>query len=164
MLIWFIFFDEKKDGGAGNSIACFGSSITCRAIWERAKRRAPTVWKSATFFGNGRCELSAILEGLGEELSCKFWPGKVETHRQFQQYLSDVTSVDLSLSLSLTEGTSPTVYQAEALGIIIVQIELQNGGREFGTRESVNALPIWHRVAEREAWVWAREVWTHRQF
>ena len=26
------FFDEKKDGAAGNSIACFGASIPCHAI------------------------------------------------------------------------------------------------------------------------------------
>ena len=26
------FFDEKKDGAAGNSIVCFGASITCHAI------------------------------------------------------------------------------------------------------------------------------------
>ena len=26
------FFDEKKDGAAGNSIVCFGASIPCHAI------------------------------------------------------------------------------------------------------------------------------------
>ena len=29
------FFDEKKDGAAGNSIVCFGASIPCLAIWQR---------------------------------------------------------------------------------------------------------------------------------
>ena len=28
------FFDEKKDGSAENSIACFGASIPCHAIWQ----------------------------------------------------------------------------------------------------------------------------------
>ena len=29
------FFDEKKDGAAGNSIVCFGASIPCHAIWQK---------------------------------------------------------------------------------------------------------------------------------
>ena len=39
------FFDEKKDGAAGNSIVCFGALILC----HEAKRRMGTVSKSATF-------------------------------------------------------------------------------------------------------------------
>ena len=39
------FFDEKKDGAAGNSIVCFGASIPCHAIL----RRMGTVSRSATF-------------------------------------------------------------------------------------------------------------------
>ena len=52
---WYInlihFFDEKKDGAAGNSIVCFGASIPCHAIWQRQNeehelfRRAQRFWQ-----------------------------------------------------------------------------------------------------------------------
>ena len=46
------------------------------------------------FFGNGKCEPQRHLRG--EELKCKFWPGKVQIHRQFQRCYGDVTSVSVS--------------------------------------------------------------------
>ena len=45
------FFDEKKDGGAGNSIVCFGASIPFHAIWQKQNeerklfRRAQRFWQ-----------------------------------------------------------------------------------------------------------------------
>ena len=43
------FFDEKKDGAAGNSVVCFGASISCHAIWQKQSEETRTVSKSATF-------------------------------------------------------------------------------------------------------------------
>ena len=56
----------KKDGAARNWITCFGSSITCRAIWltwERRNEECEHFPKSTTFFDNEKCELSTIWEG-----------------------------------------------------------------------------------------------------
>ena len=77
-------FDEKKDGAAENSIACFGASIPVTPF-DRGK----TIVKSANFtknancfeecnvFSNGKCELSAIEEGRNK--GAKFWQAKVQT-------------------------------------------------------------------------------------
>ena len=43
------FFDEKKDGAAGNSIVCFVASIPCHASWQKQNEELGTVSKSATF-------------------------------------------------------------------------------------------------------------------
>ena len=44
------FFDEKKDGAAGNSIVCFGASFPCHAILQKQNEQVGTVSKSATFW------------------------------------------------------------------------------------------------------------------
>ena len=56
------FFDEKKDGAAGNSIVCFSASIPCHAIW-RKQNEERELFRRAQRFGNGKCELSALQEG-----------------------------------------------------------------------------------------------------
>ena len=71
------FFDEKKDGAAGNLIVCFGASIPCHAILTEAKRRIGHCFEECNVFGNKKCELSAIQEG--RNLSATFWQGKVQS-------------------------------------------------------------------------------------
>ena len=129
------FFDEKKDGAAGNLIVCFVASIPCRAILTEAKRRIGHCFEECNVFGNGKCELSAIQEAklrcnFLARKSAKFFANtkvqifgkeKCKTHRQFQRFLGDVTSVSpsLYLSLSLSHRGHPThnIGSASALPI-----------------------------------------------
>ena len=79
------FFDEKKDGAAGNSKVCFGASIPCHAIWQK-RRRMRTVSKSATYLRategwtqrHSRAESEKKVQIFGKE--------KCKTHHQFQRY------------------------------------------------------------------------------
>ena len=112
------FFDEKKNG----SIVCFGDSIPCHVIWQKQNFVANDTYcfGECNVFGNGKSELGAIQEGRKRykflaRKSAKlfantkvhiFGKEKCKTHRQFQRYLGDVTSVSLSLSLSLSLSAS----------------------------------------------------------
>ena len=108
------FFDGKKDG----SIVCFGDSIPCHDIWQKQNFAANDAYcfEECNVFGNEKCELNAIQEGRKR---CKFLARKsaklfantkvhifgkekCKTHRQFQRYFGDVTSVSLSLSLCIS--------------------------------------------------------------
>ena len=58
------FFDEKKDGAAGNSIVCFAASNPCQAILTvRILRRMRTVSKSATFLATESVNSAPINRG-----------------------------------------------------------------------------------------------------
>ena len=128
------FFDEKKDGAAGNSIVCFGASIPCHAIWQKQNeerelfRRAQRFWQRKEWTQR---------PSKGEKLRCKFLARKsaklfaktkvdifgkkrCKIHRQFQLLLrwrhfrltlslSLSLSLSLCISLSLTERTSRTI-------------------------------------------------------
>ena len=73
------FFDEKKNGAAGNSIVCFAASNPCHAIWPfdsanfTKNANCSEEWN---VFGNGKCELSANQERRNE--GANFWQGKVQ--------------------------------------------------------------------------------------
>ena len=94
------FFDEKKDGAAGNLIVCFGALIPCHAIWQKQNeerelfRRAQRFWQQKVWTQR---------PSRGEKLKCKFLAResakifantKVEIfvkerckiHRQFQRF------------------------------------------------------------------------------
>ena len=83
------FFDEKKDGAAGNSIVCFGASIPCHAIWQKQNeerelfRRAQRFWQRKVW---------AQCPSREEKLRCKLLRRKIfgkercKIHRQFQRY------------------------------------------------------------------------------
>ena len=51
------FSNEKKSGAAGNSIVCHSIGQKQNEEWELFRR--------VQRFGNGKCELSAILDGAG---------------------------------------------------------------------------------------------------
>ena len=125
------FFDEKKDDAAGNLIVCFSVSIPCHSI-DRSKTKNANCFEDCNVFGNGKCELSAIQEGRNYiKLKMQFfWQGKVQTSSPILRCkilarksaklianfsattVSDVTSVCLCFSLSLTERTSRTIQEA----------------------------------------------------
>ena len=71
------FFDEKKDGAAGNSIVCFGASIPCHAIWQK-RRRMRTVSKSATYLRATKVWIQRHSRGESEKEVHFFWQGKVQ--------------------------------------------------------------------------------------
>ena len=75
------FFDEKKDGAAGNSIVCFGASIPCHAIWQK-RRRMRTVSKSATYLATESVNSVPFKRGVRER-GANFWQGKCKTLRQY---------------------------------------------------------------------------------
>ena len=56
------FFDEKKDGAAGNLIVCLvlRSPVT---LFDRSKTKNANCFEERNVFGNGKCELSALQEG-----------------------------------------------------------------------------------------------------
>ena len=57
------FFDEKKDGGAGKSIA-FVSVLRSPVVpFDKSKTKNANCFEERNVFGNGKCELSALLEG-----------------------------------------------------------------------------------------------------
>ena len=70
--------------------------------FDRGKTKSANFTKNGNCFeecnvlGNGKCELSAIQEGKTKVQI--FGKEKCKTHRQFQRYYGDVTSVSLSLS------------------------------------------------------------------
>ena len=61
LIHFFDFFDEKKNGGAGNSIVCFAVSIPCHAPFDRAKNA--NCFEECNVLGTGKCELNASKEG-----------------------------------------------------------------------------------------------------
>ena len=72
------FFDEKKDGAAGNSIVCFGASIPCHAVWQN-RRRLRTVSKSATYLATESVNSAPFMFKRGvRERGANFWQGKVQ--------------------------------------------------------------------------------------
>ena len=76
------FFDEKKDGAAGNSIVCFGASMACHAInLTEAKRRTRTVSKSATFLATESVNSAPFKRG--ETKVQIFGKEKCKTLRQY---------------------------------------------------------------------------------
>ena len=58
LIHFFDFFDEQKNGAAGNSIVCFAVSIPCHAPFDSAKNA--NCFEECNVFGNGKCELNAI--------------------------------------------------------------------------------------------------------
>ena len=121
------FFDEKKDGAAGNSIVFF--FLVLRPLsghLTEAKRRIGSCFEECTFFGNGKCELSAI---QGEKLRCNYLARKSaqffaknkvqifakESAKLIANFITTwVTSppslsLSMCISLSLTERTSRTL-------------------------------------------------------
>ena len=124
------FFDEKKDGAAGNSIVCFGASIPCHAIWQKQNeerelfRRAQRFWqqkvwtqrpsrgeklrciflarKSAKFLAN-----FSVFATKGAKFLANFSATKVTSLPSHSLSLS--LSLSLYLSLSLAERTSRTI-------------------------------------------------------
>ena len=75
------FFDEKKDGAAGNSIVCFAASIPCHVIWQcEFLRRMWTVSKSAAFLATE--SVNSALFKRGETKVQIFGKEKCETLRQ----------------------------------------------------------------------------------
>ena len=60
LIHFFDFFDEKKNGAAGNSIVCFAVSILCHAPFDSAKNA--NCFEECNVFGNGKCELNALKE------------------------------------------------------------------------------------------------------
>ena len=112
------FFDEEKGGSAENSIASFGASIPCHAIWQK-RRRMLTVSKSATYLATESVNSAPFKRGVPEK-GANFWQGKVQNSSPILMYkflarksaklianlLSDVTSLSLSLSLSLSVSLS----------------------------------------------------------
>ena len=113
--------------------------------FDRSKTKNANCFKECNVFGSGKCELSAIQDGRKR---CKFLARKsaklfantkvpifgkemCKTHRQFQRYYGDVTSVSLwislslflslslslSLSFSLTERTSRTIDHLRNYGL-----------------------------------------------
>ena len=73
------FFDEKKDGAAGNSIVCFGASILMARSHLTGKTKSANFTNNgncleeSNVLGNGKCELNAIYK-----LRCKFLARKVQ--------------------------------------------------------------------------------------
>ena len=65
------FFDEKKDGAAGNSIVFFGASIPCQAIVVTSDEECELFRKVQRVSVQRKCELSAIQEGILRK-RCKF--------------------------------------------------------------------------------------------
>ena len=132
------FFDEKKDGAAGNSIVfffrCFDPlsrhlTEVKRSRRVRILRRMRTVSSSATFWQR---KVWTQRHLIGKKLRCKFlarkvqnsspipafWQGKVQTSspisallrwRHFRLSLSLSLSLSLCISLSLTEHTELTI-------------------------------------------------------
>ena len=56
------FFDEKKDGAAGNLTVCLGASIPVTPF-HRIKTKNVNCFEERNVFGNGVSKLSAIQEG-----------------------------------------------------------------------------------------------------
>ena len=131
------FFDEKKDGAAGNSIvSVLRSPVT---PFDRSKTKNANCFEERNIFGNRKCELSP---SRGEKLRCKFLARKsakifantkvqifgkerCKTHRQFQRLatkgakflanfsatkVTSLPSLLLSLSLSLCVSLSLSLY------------------------------------------------------
>ena len=63
------FFDEKKDGAAGNSIVCFGASIHCHAICEKQNEELELFWRVQRFWQQ---KVWTQSHSRGEKLRCKF--------------------------------------------------------------------------------------------
>ena len=57
------FFDEKKDGAAGNSIVCFASNPCHAILTVRILRRMRTVSKSGTFLATESVNSAPIKRG-----------------------------------------------------------------------------------------------------
>ena len=74
------FFDEKKDGAAGNPIVCFGASIPCHAIWQKQNKERE-LFRSATFLATESMN-SAPLK-MGETKVQIFGKEKCKTLRQY---------------------------------------------------------------------------------
>ena len=81
------FFDEKKDGAAGNSIVCFAASIPCHASWQ-SKTKNGNCFEECNVFGNEKCELSAIQDGRNQ--GAKFWQGNLHNSSPSQPDRLDV--------------------------------------------------------------------------
>ena len=98
--------------------------------FDRSKTKNANCFEERHVFGKGKCELSALQEGLRCKILARksaklfantkveiFGKERCKIHCQFQSYWGDVTSVSLSLSLSLslsvslflTERTSRTI-------------------------------------------------------
>ena len=76
------FFDEKKDGAAGNSIVCFGASIPCHAIWQKQNEELMgTVSKSATVLATESVNSASFKRG--ETKVQIFGKEKCKTLRQY---------------------------------------------------------------------------------
>ena len=86
--------------------------------------------KSAKFFANTKVHI------FGKE--------KCKTHRQFQRYLGDVTSISLSLSLSVSLSLSPSAPHAQYR-------------KRF--RDSYNKQAF-HSIARQVQYTWF--IWSHR--
>ena len=132
------FFDEKKDGAAGNSVVCFGASIPCHAIWQKQNeelfRRAQRFWQRKEWTQR---------PSRGEKLRCKFLARKVQNSlpilrwkflaRKGEKFIANFSATkvtsppshSLSLSLSLCISLSHRAHlthnigSASALPIII---------------------------------------------
>ena len=113
------FFDEKKDGAAGNSIVCFAASIPCHVIWQcefyeecELFRRVQHFWQRKVWtqrYSRGeklRCKYLAKKSAkLFANKGAHFWQGKVQNlspilARQWWRHFR--LSLYLSLSLSLS--------------------------------------------------------------
>ena len=85
------FFDEKKDGAAGNSIVVFGAAIPCHAIWQRWNDR-----EECEFYKNANCfeecnvlateSVNSAPFHRGETKVQFFGKEKCKTLRQFQRF------------------------------------------------------------------------------
>ena len=94
----------------------FGASLPCHAFWQKQSQELGTVSKSATFLATESANSVPIKRGETKvhflaRNSAKFFANtkvqifdkeKCKTHRQFQRYLGDVTSISLSLSLCIS--------------------------------------------------------------
>ena len=57
------FFDGKKDGAAEHFMACSILRSLFAHLREAERRLKCAIFTKSEFFGNGKCELSAIWEG-----------------------------------------------------------------------------------------------------
>ena len=111
------FFDEKKDGAAGNLIVCFGASILSRHLTEAKVNEEWELFRRVQRFGNGKCELSAIQEGRNKGVN--FWQGKVQNSSPIPRckFLAR-KSAKLIANFSATKVTSlpsPSLYLSLSL-------------------------------------------------
>ena len=133
------FFDEKKDGAAGNSIVFFFRCLDplSRHLTVRILRR--NCFEECNVFGNGKCELSCP---RGEKPRCKglarksaklfantkganFWQGKVKNSspilhvaQQWWRHFRLSLSLSVPLSLSPSACLTHNIGSASALPII----------------------------------------------